>query len=163
MIRSAPTPAGSSAKSATGAACTTVSKPAKTSSDFVSLVRVAETKMTAAGISGNPEKIKILRGLYYGTPFSVDFLDQKSASRIAGFQTFTGTGIKYPRDPVSLFDCGLYQALQLSEDINAKGAKVDVGHLLIALDARNAQLGPSLHQISPSQDSGAVEWKLLLG
>lgn len=142
VIRSAPTPAGSSAKSATGAACTTVSKPAKTSSDFVSLVRVAETKMTAAGISGNPEKIKILRGLYYGTPFSVDFLDQKSASRIAGFQTFTGTGIKYPRDPVSLFDCGLYQALQLSEDINAKGAKVDVGHLLIALDARNAQLGP---------------------
>jgi hypothetical protein len=41
-----------------------------------------------------------------------------------------------------LFDCGLYQALQVSQDIHAKGGvEVDVGHLMIALDARNATFG----------------------
>lgn len=138
VIRGTPTPVGSSAKTATGAACTKAFKPATSAADYVALVREAETRMSAAGISTNPEKIKVLRGLYYGTPWSLDFAKEKSASRIAGFQTFTGTGVKYPRDPVSLFDCGLYEALQLSQDITAKSGKVDIGHLMIALDARNA-------------------------
>lgn len=138
VIRTTPTPAGTSAKTGAGAACTKVFKPATTASDYVGLLREAESRMTAAGVSTNPEKIKILRGLYYGTPWSLDFAKEKSASRIVGFEMFTGTGVKYPRDPVSLFDCGLYQALQLSQDITAKSGKVDIGHLMIALDARNA-------------------------
>jgi len=137
VLRGKPTAPGT-AKSTSGKPCTTSFKKAGTAAEFVALVREAESRMAAAGISTDEEKIKILRGLYYGTPWSVDFGDQASASRIAGFQTFTKSGIKYPRDPVSLFDCGLYQALQLSQDTPAKSGKVDMGHVIIALDARNA-------------------------
>jgi hypothetical protein len=137
VLRGKPTVA-KAPKSTSGAACTKTFKKAGNAAEFVGLVREAESKMAAAGISTNEEKIKILRGLYYGTPWSVDFGDQASVSRIAGFQTFTKSGIKYPRDPVSLFDCGLYQALQVSQDTPGKSGKVDMGHLMIALDARNA-------------------------
>jgi hypothetical protein len=140
VLRGMPTAAGASVKTSGGAACPKVFQKANNPAEFVNLVREAETRMTAAGISSNPDKIKTLRGLYYGTPWSVDFAEEKSPSRIAGFQAFTASGTKLPRDPVSLLDCGLYQALQLSQDITAKAGKVDIGHLMIALDARNANV-----------------------
>jgi hypothetical protein len=129
-----------SPKTASGGACTKVFAKANNPAEYIALVREAEARMAAAGITGNPEKIKILRGLYYGTPWSVDFGDQASASRIAGFQAFTASGVKFPRDPVSLFDCGLYQALQVSQDVPGKSGPVDMGHVMIALDARNSTL-----------------------
>ena len=165
VLRSKPTSAPASTKTTGGAACTKVFQSAKSAADFVALVRQAESRMTTAGIVGTPDRIKILRGLYYGTPWSVDFADQQSASRIVGFELFTGTGTKYPRDPLSLFDCGLYQALQLSQDVAAKGGTVDIGHVMIALDARNAAVaGISMPNLPmPSFGGSGVEIVTWLG
>jgi hypothetical protein len=138
VLRAAPTAPPRSSKTQSGSPCKKIFQPARDTTGFVALVRQAEANMSSAGISGNSDKIKILRGLYYGTPWSVDFAHEKSPSRIAGFQTFTTSGSKFPRDPVSLFDCGLYQALQLSQDVASTGGPIDVGHLMIGLDARNA-------------------------
>ncbi len=134
-------PSTTPAKSATGAACSTAYKQATTAAAYITLIRDAEYKLTAAGINNIKDQIKILRGLYYGTPWSRDFAKEQSLSRVAGFQTYTASGIRYPRDPVSILDCGLYAAIQQSQDITAHGVSVDVGHLLIGLDAREVTAG----------------------
>jgi hypothetical protein len=126
------------AKSAAGGTCTTTFTKQTSAGGYLDLIRAAESRMTAAGIPDVKDQIKILRGLYYGTPWSRDFGKEQSLSRVAGFQAFTLSGVKYPRDPVSILDCGLYGALQRSQDVSAHGVPLDVGHLLIGLDAREA-------------------------
>ena len=126
------------AKSAAGGTCTTTFTKQTSAGGYLDLIRAAESKMTAGGILDMKDQIKILRGLYYGTPWSRDFGKEQSLSRVAGFQAFTLSGLKYPRDPVSILDCGLYGALQRSQDVSAYGVPLDVGHLLIGLDAKEA-------------------------
>jgi hypothetical protein len=104
---------------------------------LIDLVREAEVKLNTAGISDQKEQIKILRGLYYGTTWSKDYEIEKSLGRIIGFQAFTQS-VKAPMNPATIFDCGLYRALRESQDIKDGSRQVDFGHLIIALDARNA-------------------------
>jgi hypothetical protein len=125
-------------RSFSGGSCGTTYRQARSASDYVALVREATRRLSAAGITSLSDQIKILRGLYYGTPWSRDFGAEHSMSRVAGFQIFTLSGTEYPRDPVSILDCGLYNALQRSQDVTTHGVTVDVGHLLIGLDARSA-------------------------
>ena len=134
-------PSRAAAPRSFGPSCTKTYAPTKDGARYVGLIRDAETKLTAAGITDVKERIKILRGLYYGTPWSRDFGKEQSLSRVAGFQTYTVSGVTYPRDPVSILDCGLYRALQLSQDVTVHGVTLDVGHLLIGLDAREATVG----------------------
>jgi hypothetical protein len=125
-------------KSATGGSCTKAYAKQTRAAGYLDLIRAAESNLSAAGIIDVKDQIKILRGLYYGTPWSRDFGKEQSLSRVTGFQTFTVSGVKYPRDPISILDCGLYEALQRSQDITAHSVTLDVGHLLIGLDAREA-------------------------
>jgi hypothetical protein len=123
-------------RSFSGGTCSTTYRRATSATAYVALVREATTRLSAAGITSLADHIEILRGLYYGTPWSRDFGKEQSLSRVAGFQVFTLSGPAYPRDPVSILDCGLYDALQRSQDVTTHGVTVDVGHLLIGLDAR---------------------------
>lgn len=121
-----------------GSRCGATYAPQRTAVGYIALIRAAAAKLAAAGISNISDQIKILRGMYYGTPWSRDFGKEQSLSRVAGFQLFTLSGVEYPRDPVSILDCGLYDAIQRSQDVSVRGVTVDVGHLLIGLDARSA-------------------------
>jgi len=123
-------------RSFSGGACGTTYRSTTSATAYVALVREATRRLAAAGITSLTDQIEILRGLYYGTPWSRDFGKEQSLSRVAGFQVFTLSGPAYPRDPVSILDCGLYDALQRSQDVTTHGVSVDVGHLLIGLDAR---------------------------
>jgi hypothetical protein len=55
------------------AACQKVFRPAKSFAELVAIVRDAERRLAVAGTSAAEERVSMLRGLYYGTPWSNDF------------------------------------------------------------------------------------------
>jgi hypothetical protein len=108
---------------------------------LIDLVKAAEAKLTAAGITSPKDQIHAIRGIYYGTLTSLDFAVEKSATRNEGFQRFTrpsqDPSASVPPDVTGSLDCGLFKALQDSQDlVDPSGRQVDFGHLIIALDAR---------------------------
>jgi hypothetical protein len=118
--------------------CTTTFTKATTFAGLIALIRAAESKLATAGITDTAKQIHILRGIYYGTEWSMDYRKEKSSTRNLGFQLFTQS--TKPDDPRSILDCGLFEALLHSPEVSDPASKrqVDVGHLLIGLDARNA-------------------------
>lgn len=127
--------------SSTAATCATTYRKATSFAELIDLVRAAEAKLTAAGITTPKDQIHALRGIYYGTTWSADYAVEKSATRNEGFQRFTrpseDPAKTVPPDVRSALDCGLFAALQQSQDlIDPGGRQVDLGHLIIGLDAR---------------------------
>lgn len=123
-------------------ACVTPYAKATSFQALIDLVRVAETRLRAAGITSAKDQIHALRGIYYGTTWSLDYSVEKDTTRNEGFQRFTrpseNPSKSVPPDVQTSLDCGLFKALQDSQDlIDPSGRQVDFGHLIIALDARN--------------------------
>jgi len=118
--------------------CASTFSKAGSAAALIVLVRAAETKMSAAGITAVEDQIKTLRGVYYGTTWSLDFKVEKSAIRNKGFNWFTQSLTNSPQDPTTIFDCGLFDALQKSQDVKFGSVELDFGHTIVALDARNA-------------------------
>lgn len=122
--------------------CATPFKSAASFSELIDLVRAAETRLAAKGISTPKDQIHALRGIYYGTAWSQDFSVEKSATRNEGFQRFTrpseDPAKSVPTDVRSILDCHLFEALRDGQDVvDPSGRHVDFGHLIIGLDARN--------------------------
>jgi hypothetical protein len=111
---------------------------ARTVSAFVALVREAERRLQAAGVTSVDERIQILSGIYYGTDWSLDLEVEKSQAREAAFRIYTaraGQG----RDPRPILGTSLFDALKHSQDVSAPGIPdVDVGHVMIGLNARSS-------------------------
>jgi len=132
---------GSPAASGSPAACVAPYRRATTFQSLIDLVRAAETKLNAAGVTSTRDQIHALRGIYYGTTWSKDYAEEQSTTRNEGFQRFTRPSLapssSVPPDVRSILDCGLFEALQKSQDIVDGSRHVDFGHLIIALDARN--------------------------
>lgn len=102
---------------------------------LLELIREAERRLLACGLDDVEEHISILRGLYYGTEWSVDFKTEKSEARNVGFRLFTATPTDV-MDPTAQFDCGLFDALQASQDAIERGRQFDFGHAIIGIDCR---------------------------
>ena len=121
-------------------ACTTRYRPATNFQSLIDLVRAAETRLSAAGITSTRDQVHALRGIYYGTTWSHDYAVERSTTRNEGFQRFTRPSLdparSVPRDVRPLLSCGLFAALQASQDVTDGGRHVDFGHLIIGLDAR---------------------------
>ena len=126
-------------------ACTTPFAKAGTFPEIITLVRAAEAKLDAAGITSAKDQIHALRGIYYGTTWSLDYAGsatekgEGSETRNEGFQRFTRPSESpdktVPTDVRSILNCGLFDALKASQDVGSP-VKVDFGHIVIALDAR---------------------------
>ena len=120
--------------------CSTRYAKAATFQQLIDLVRAAEVKLRAAGIATTKDQIHALRGIYYGTTWSTDFADQPSTIRSEGFQRFTrpseAPNKSVPPNVRAMLDCGLFEALQASQDMVDGARQVDFGHLIIGLDAR---------------------------
>ncbi|MBH5369760.1 DUF4157 domain-containing protein [Bradyrhizobium sp. CNPSo 4016] len=126
--------------------CNAPFKKADTFAQLIELIRAAEMRLSNAGISSAKDQIHALRGIYYGTTWSLDYTGspgskgEASETRNEGFQRFTRPSSKpedsIPRDVRPLLDCGLFDALKLSQDVVEPARHIDFGHLLIALDAR---------------------------
>jgi hypothetical protein len=126
--------------------CETRFTKASSFQDLIALVQAAEVRFAANGITSPKDQIHALRGVYYGTTWSMDYTKaggrgEKSATRNEGFQRFTrpseDAANSVPPDVRAMLDCGLFEGLRDSPEVtDPSGRQVDVGHLVIGLDAR---------------------------
>jgi hypothetical protein len=130
---------------AEAARCTAPVRRATTFQALVDLVRAAETQLIACGVTDAGERVHILRGIYYGTPWSADFgTSQQSHVRSQMFNAYTGS--TQPRYPLECMDCGTFLSLGASQDINDGGRLLDVGHMFIGMDARRSTVARTVPQ-----------------
>lgn len=110
---------------------------------FIELIKEAEQIFIENKIENTTEHIHILRGLYYGTTWSVDFEDRKSPYRNAAFNFYSYTS--EPPDPRPLLGVTLFNELrQCAEVYDAPTDRFDLGHCIIGLDCRNSFLSRSI-------------------
>lgn len=132
---------------------------ARTFDDLVDLLQRAEDRLERTGGIGDPEQRLIaLRGIYYGTAWSLDFRAERSQWRNRGFTIFTGFGT--PPDPRPALGT-LFTDLQASQDIRDGGHAVDVGHALIGMES-HTNAGARTVPI-PSQGGTGLEIVTWLG
>ncbi len=103
--------------------------------DLVNTVNDADQILLDNGYADIKDRIKIIRGLYYGTDWSMDF-NQNYGNEIrnAGFNVFLCSST--PLNPASLFGTTLFQKLSRSPEVNNGQQGVDWGHIIIGLEAR---------------------------
>ena len=108
-------------------------------SELVQLVRDAEILLESSGVKDRNDRMRALRGIYYGTLWSADYKKEKSIVRNTGFNIYAsgawGT-VSQPIDPRPALTCNLFQALQGSQDVTDGGRHVDFGHLIIGIESR---------------------------
>jgi hypothetical protein len=105
---------------------------ALTKREYTALLRKAEEQLISHGVSDLEERIHILTGIYYGTPWCLDFKVEYSRGRNFLFERFLGKSFDASDDARPLIGVDLFHKLQSAQDSGG----VDMGHLLIGLDAR---------------------------
>lgn len=140
---------------------------AKTFAAVVDLIRKAEALLEKkAGQTDPADRAVTLRGIYYGTLWSLDYKVESKRSvpganiRNLGFITYTGGHV--PADPrPALTGTTLFDDLQASQSIHDRGAGIDVGHVMIGLETRNSW---SLRNVPfPGQGGTGIEIVTWLG
>lgn len=135
--------------------------PARNFGDLVDLMRDAERFLGAASYADAGHRVAVLRGIYYGTVWSADYMIEHSPVRNQGFQLYTGT-VSSPDDPRPFLTCNLFEALQRSQDLtNDDRRHVDFGHLMIGLHARLSEVARSA--TIPTQGGTGLELSTWLG
>ncbi|WP_371656524.1 MULTISPECIES: hypothetical protein [unclassified Streptomyces] len=112
----------------------------------VALIRAAEDLLIKkAGQTSPLDRVSTLRGVYYGTLWSLDYKVESVRStgganiRNLGFLTYTGGTI--PADPRPAFaGTSIMADLQASQSIRDRGRGIDIGHMLIGLETRSSQV-----------------------
>ncbi len=108
---------------------------AKSFAALVSLIELAETRLNGAG-HDTASVIHILRGIFYGTKWSMDNKVENSEMRNTAFQIYTASTT--PDDPGPIIGKSLFLALRNSAEVKDPSGKFsDIGHLMIGLDARD--------------------------
>lgn len=138
---------------------------AKDFTAVVALIAAAEKRLVAAGQTSPTERVKTLRGIYYGTTWSLDWdMEAKrslagAAIRNAGFVTYTGGHM--PADPRPHFaGTSLLKDLKESQSVTDGRRSLDIGHLLIGLETRTS---PTRTMIFPQQGGNGLEIVTWLG
>ena len=103
---------------------------------FKECLSTAETLLIDSGFNNIEDRIHMLRGIYYGTNWSVDFSVENSSVRNDGFNNFTKSSP--PIDPRPFIGNDLFNDLRECAEIQDGNKKIDFGHLIIGLDARDA-------------------------
>jgi len=104
--------------------------------DLVNTIKQAEDSLIAHGHVKIAERVKILRGIYYGTTWSMDF-NQSYGSEIrnTGFRVYL-CDFQDPINPQQILGNALYQKLRDSPEVTNGSIGVDWGHIIIGLEAR---------------------------
>lgn len=113
---------------------------AKSFAALVALIAEAEKRLIKAGQRDPVERCRTLRGVYYGTTWSLDWDNESKRSlvgahiRNAGFLTYTGA---MPADSRPAFaGTSLLRDLKDSQSMRDGTRSVDIGHLLIGVETR---------------------------
>ena len=108
-------------------------RPARDFSEAIALLRAAGERLIRQGLA-LPQRLRTLRGLYYGTPFSLDYEKRRSLLRNVGFNCYLQS--LPPADPTPWLGAGLVRALKDSSELRDAGRALDLGHVLVGLEAR---------------------------
>ncbi len=88
-------------------------------------------------------RINTIRGIYYGTMWSMDYSSEASTNRNTAFTVYTGGGVEY--DAREVLKCSkdckakLFNSLISSPEVfDSQYKAVDFGHLIIGLDSRRS-------------------------
>lgn len=116
---------------------------AKTFSELVDLVTNAENILISNRYKDVGDRISIIRGIYYGTSWSLDYSVEKSIARNIAFNEFVGSWVVADarRELKCSSRCrnGLFSALYDSFEVfDGKSKAVDFGHIIIGLDSRRS-------------------------
>ena len=140
-------------------ACETRYSRATNFGELVSLIRAAEANLISCGFASTEDRVHVLRGVYYGTTWSMDYQVEKSNVRNVGFQTYTAS--RTPADPRACLRCGLFEALRGSAEVSDGSRRIDFGHLMIGLDARRSIIARNVR--IPTQGGTGLEISTWLG
>lgn len=119
---------------------------APTFAAYVALIAAAEKRLIAVGQKDPVQRLVTLRGVYYGTTWSLDY-DKESKRSVPGatirnFGFFTYLGGNLPADPrPALAGSTLLNDLKSSQSMHDGPRSADVGHLLIGLESRTTTAG----------------------
>lgn len=137
------------------------SKPAKNFKELVELVKQAEEMLIVNGYDEMGDRIHILRGIYYGSEWSLDYDIEKSTMRNTAFN-FPYTATTQPPDAREKLKCledckaELFHSLYKSYEVFETPYKaVDFGHLIIGLEARRSWRPKNFH--IPTQGGTGLE------
>ena len=135
-------------------------KKANSFKELIILVKAAEDKLISNGIIDVFDRIKIIRGIYYGTTWSMDYLKEGSEERNLGFDVYIANTSR-PQNPTGILGESLTNALRNSPEIKDGNRSVDFGHLIIGLEARSKAIS---REISiPYQGGSGLEITTWLG
>lgn len=119
------------------------SKPAKNFVQLIELVKQSEENLMLNGYDDIGDRISIIRGLYYGTEWSLDYSIEKSKARNFAFNEYTNSNVK--ADAREALKCSenckadLFNSLFNSYEVfDSRYKAIDFGHLIIGLDSRRS-------------------------
>ncbi|HTA17286.1 MAG TPA: hypothetical protein VK786_06035 [bacterium] len=113
--------------------------------EFIGWLRLAVDRLKRHGLDFDA-RLKLLRGIYYGSAHSLDFEKRRSGLRNLGFNLYLRTWP--PPDPVPLLGAGLVRALKDSSEVAHQGRLLDIGHVFVGLEARSRLLARNLSVIA---------------
>ncbi|GGX18062.1 hypothetical protein [Aquimarina muelleri] len=123
--------------------CCEKSKPAKSFTQLVELVKQAEEVLVENGYDDMGDRISIIRGIYYGTEWSLDYKNEESKVRNNVFTLYTGSSVV--ADAREVLKCSedceadLFNSFFNSFEVSDSNYKaVDFGHLIIGMDSRRS-------------------------
>ncbi len=137
-----------------------------TFSGVIGLIRKAEDLLIKKANQTDPaDRASTLRGIYYGTDWSLDYKVESKRSeagariRNLGFLAYTGG--HSPADPRPALGQALVDDLQASQSIHDGGFGIDVGHVMIGLETRDSWMMRTAKM--PGQGGSGIEIVTWLG
>ncbi len=131
-------------------------KAATNFQELIDLIRAAEVKLKADG-QDVKTRVQTIRGVFYGTEWSMDYSHEKSTMRNIGFQYFLygKSGALFdPMNPETVLGLKLFNAILNSFEVtNTDGRLIDVGHLFIGMEARQEVEGREEERTDPNPDN----------
>jgi hypothetical protein len=120
-----------------------ISKKAVNFKTLIELVKQAEEMLIQNGQNDMGTRINTIRGIYYGTLWSMDYRSEQSTNRNSAFTVYTGSTVEF--DAREVLKCTencksqLFESLIASPEVFENTYKaVDFGHLIIGLDSRRS-------------------------
>lgn len=143
-----------------------VSQKATSFKSLVALVKQAEEMLILNEQNDMGTRINTIRGIYYGTIWSMDYNGEQSTNRNTAFTVYTGCRVKYDaREALKCSkDCksNLFESLIASPEVFDNAYKaVDFGHLIIGLDSRRSWR--SINAKIPTQGGTGLELNTWVG
>lgn len=139
---------------------------ANTFPELIKMLQKAESKLVQnAKLTDPVDRTISLRGIYYGTDWSLDYKVERKRSepgariRNLGFITYTGGHM--PADPRPALGDDLFNDLQASQSMHVSKFGIDVGHVLIGLETRASVKSRSVP--FPGQGGTGIEIVTWLG